>query len=84
MRRECISEETLMDYIEGRLSEKERSKTEQHLAGCDICLEELSVAGKMIRDDCVFDSTRAELDVLWDTTSNPRNLLTPSEYAQQR
>jgi hypothetical protein len=62
MRRECIGEETLMDYIEGRLSEKARSKIEQHLSGCDICLEELSVAGKMIRDHCLFDSTSAELD----------------------
>lgn len=49
MRTKCIREEVLMDYLEGRLSEKERSKSERHLANCDTCLEEVVVAGEMIR-----------------------------------
>lgn len=43
----CSKEELLMDYLEGRLSEGERSKVEQHLLACDTCLEELVIAEKL-------------------------------------
>jgi len=45
-RRRCTKEEVLVDYLEGHLSEGERLKVEQHLSGCDACLEELVIAGK--------------------------------------
>jgi hypothetical protein len=54
MRMRCVREEVLMDYLEGRLSEKERSKSERHIANCETCLEEVVVAGEMIRGNRHF------------------------------
>lgn len=45
MRTICPDEEMLADYIEGRLSDAEGSQIEEHLAGCEMCLEEF-VAGR--------------------------------------
>jgi hypothetical protein len=47
MGRRGTKEEVLVDYMEGRLSERERLKVEQHLSGCDSCVEELVIAGKL-------------------------------------
>ena len=44
MKATCPDEETLTDYLEGRLSEKERSQVETHLSECETCLEEIVVA----------------------------------------
>jgi len=46
MKTRCTQEEDLMDYLEGRLSEKDRLVIEQHLSVCDFCVEELVVAEK--------------------------------------
>jgi len=43
-----VKEERLLDYIEGRLSARERAKIERHLSKCDRCLEEVMVAGEMV------------------------------------
>jgi hypothetical protein len=48
MRRKCTTEEELMDYLEGRLSDKARARVERHLSECDLCLEELGVARKLL------------------------------------
>jgi hypothetical protein len=40
----CPDEERLADFLEGRLSDEERSQTEEHLAGCQACLEALVIA----------------------------------------
>ena len=52
MKKHCTKEELLVDYFEGRLSERERLKTEQHLSECDSCLGELVVAEKF--EDVTF------------------------------
>jgi hypothetical protein len=39
-----------MDYLEGRLSKRERRKVEAHLAGCDACLEDAVVMRKLVQD----------------------------------
>jgi hypothetical protein len=52
MKRHCTKEELLVDYLEGRLSERERLKTEQHLSECDSCVEELVIAEKF--EDVTF------------------------------
>ena len=49
MKRSIHDEEMLADYLEGRLSEKERSKMEQHLTECQTCLEDLIVTNDMVR-----------------------------------
>ncbi len=75
MRTKCIREEVLMDYLEGRLSEKERSKSERHLANCDTCLEEVVVAGEMIRG-----TRHLELDTANDSA---RRLYTRAGFAKR-
>jgi hypothetical protein len=47
MKTQCTKEECLMDYLEGRLSERERLRIEQHLSACDSCVEELVIAEKL-------------------------------------
>ena len=49
MKTPCPDEEILAGYLEKRLSGRERSEMEEHLAGCDICLQEVVVAGSVVR-----------------------------------
>ena len=55
MRTRCPDEERLADYLEGRLSEKERSHVEEHLAGCEICLGGLAVTSRLVQDRGRFE-----------------------------
>jgi len=55
MRTRCPDEEQLADYLEGRLSEKERSYMEKHLAGCEICLEGLAVITRLAQGRDQFE-----------------------------
>ena len=40
----CASEETLLEFIEGRLSPEAFEAVEQHLSQCDVCRELVAVA----------------------------------------
>jgi hypothetical protein len=57
MKKVCPDEELLADYLEGRLSDNERSKMEAHLSDCERCLDEFMVARNLVRGD-----DRSELD----------------------
>ena len=63
MRTKCIRDEILMDYLEDRLSHKERSRIERHLANCDTCLEEAAVTGEMIQGTRDFELDTVPEDV---------------------
>jgi len=45
----CLDEEQLAGYLEGSLPEVERDRVEQHLAGCEMCLQELVLSRNMIQ-----------------------------------
>ncbi len=45
MKMSCPDEERLVDYLESRLSEENRSQIEEHLSNCQICLDGRVVAG---------------------------------------
>ena len=45
------SEETLLDYIGGKLSDKERVKIEHHLRFCSDCITALSMAQNLPSDE---------------------------------
>jgi len=45
----CPVEERLAEYLEGRLSEEERSQMEEHLSDCQICLEGLVVTNSLLQ-----------------------------------
>jgi len=47
----CPTDEILADFLEGRLSEEEKSEMEAHLSDCDDCLEVLTVASSLLRGE---------------------------------
>jgi len=49
MKPSCPNEETLADYIEGRLDTAAARKIEQHLQVCDPCMEDFLTAGVVMR-----------------------------------
>lgn len=49
MRIRCPDEERLGEYLEGRLSEEDRSQMEEHLSDCQICLEALVITNSLVR-----------------------------------
>jgi hypothetical protein len=46
----CIKDETVADYLEGRLPEEERQAVEEHLSECDRCLEAVVSCTGLSRD----------------------------------
>ena len=48
MRNLCPNDEILMDFVEGRLSDRQRSKIEVHLADCDLCREQAGVCAELL------------------------------------
>jgi hypothetical protein len=59
MKRHCVDEETLMDFIEDRLPPRERRRIETHLCSCADCRERLSLAVELARDNGVDSSDAA-------------------------
>jgi hypothetical protein len=49
-KKSCPVEEIIADYLEGRLPAEDKEAMDAHLSECDLCLEELVIAGKAIRD----------------------------------
>ena len=49
-KKSCPDEEIIADYLEGRLSAEDKEAMDVHLSECQLCLEELVIAGKAIRD----------------------------------
>ena len=47
MKTMCLSDEYLTDYLEGRLSPKQRRQVEFHLSLCDQCLEYLNICRRI-------------------------------------
>jgi hypothetical protein len=78
----CPDEEMFVDYLEGRISNDERTGIEEHLSDCDTCLEEFIVAGNLERAEEGFQSdpvpagvTQAALHVINSQTLTPSGLL---------
>jgi hypothetical protein len=49
MKTACPEDEVIADYLEGRLSDKERFVTEQHFSSCSSCLERLVVTSSVLK-----------------------------------
>lgn len=56
MEAKCVREEALMDFLEGRLSDRQRRRVESHLASCDSCLEDMLVVRSLIREPALADT----------------------------
>lgn len=48
MKTRCIDEETLGDFLEGRLAGEPLTATVEHLADCEQCLETLKIGGGLL------------------------------------
>ena len=59
MRNHCPTDEYLMDFVEGRLSDRQRHKIEVHLAACDLCREQVSVCAELVYGDVAADDVQA-------------------------
>jgi len=46
----CPDEEIIAGYLEGRLPPEDKEELDAHLSECELCLEELVIAGKALRD----------------------------------
>lgn len=46
----CLSEVELNDYLNGALKDGRKSQIEEHLAGCNACLEKVIFAYQAVRD----------------------------------
>jgi hypothetical protein len=49
-KKSCPDEEMIADYLGGRLPDGDKEAMDAHLSECELCLEELVIAGKAIRD----------------------------------
>ena len=47
----CPNEEKLADYLEGRLSNNEKTGIEDHISECEICLEELVTLKTLLHEE---------------------------------
>ncbi|MBW2027847.1 MAG: zf-HC2 domain-containing protein [Deltaproteobacteria bacterium] len=49
LRETCPEEENLADYLEGRLSQEAKDHIEEHLAACELCFHEFTVAREILK-----------------------------------
>jgi len=55
----CPDNETLMDFTEGRLSGRQRSRIENHLADCALCREQVTVCADLLYGDFAGEEVQA-------------------------
>ena len=55
MERLCPDEEMLADYLEGRLSDDEKSRLEKHVSQCDQCLEDMMISKNLVNETYQFE-----------------------------
>lgn len=59
MRNRCPDEETLMDFVEGRLPERQRARMQSHLSICDPCREQAAVCAALVYGSQPIDDAQA-------------------------
>ncbi|MGA1869863.1 MAG: sigma-70 family RNA polymerase sigma factor [bacterium] len=58
MKKECIGEEKLIDYLKERLSDKERAEVKDHLSHCNKCVDALIMTKRIISDEHLPDAVQ--------------------------
>ncbi len=61
---ECISDEMMAAYVDGRLEPAERRSIETHLVGCNRCLEELTLLKQVADQETSLAGVRIPAAVL--------------------
>jgi len=83
-KRDHIRPETLSEYLDGRLSQREHSKVERHLEGCSLCARELrsiQYTVGLLRRAPVASSRRSFTMAGEPLTTPPRHLLKAPAWA---
>jgi len=57
---ECLSEQTLFDYIDNKLSAEQRFAVEKHLIDCELCSDALEGLS-LLKDRTIIDSIKKEV-----------------------
>jgi hypothetical protein len=65
----CVSTEMMMDYLDGKLSEKEKNKVEVHIASCEMCRDEFEGLS-LLEDKSKLAAIIIELDQKVDDRLN--------------
>ena len=89
MYKNCLKKEEIVDYLEDRLTDDDRTKAELHLSKCDACLEELMVFTGIVRsgDLDTFDPvpeevTQAAIDSIQVVENDPFSVKVSRAFKQ--
>src|SRR5438552_7242313 len=71
---QCLTEETLTDYLEGGLDPAIRAASEVHLIGCDACRSKLGFYMRLLNEEISAEETAAieSLTADWEKKSKER------------
>lgn len=67
MKRICIDDETIADYLEGRVKPHTREQVERHLCDCAECRELVMTGALMLHDDASIPVDTVPTAVIQDT-----------------
>lgn len=62
--RACPDEEHLASYVDNLLNAKDRKAVEEHLAGCDLCLEQVILCSEVKKEQESIDFKARTVDVV--------------------
>lgn len=73
---QCLTEETLTDYLEGGLDPAVKAASEVHLLGCDDCRQRLAFFMKLLSDEVSQEEASAleSIQEQWDSRKFGRKL----------
>lgn len=60
----CPGPEAVAAYIEGHVNRRQRDELEAHLAGCDLCLEEVVRCSEPYREPAVAPAPQSPVDIV--------------------
>jgi anti-sigma factor RsiW len=73
----CPNDETLVDFLEGRLSEAQRGPVEEHLAACGPCREQVAVCAELMEGEAENERVTAPQALTQKTIDRVRDLTRP-------
>ncbi|HPI45433.1 MAG TPA: zf-HC2 domain-containing protein [Tenuifilaceae bacterium] len=67
----CIRQDALLEYLQGKLSGKERNLVEKHLLECEMCSDELEGLTNLLEPERIVE-IETELNSMVDQRTMPR------------
>jgi hypothetical protein len=66
----CPDEEHLASYVDGLLDSKIRKAVEEHLVGCDLCLEQVMLCSEIKKEQSSIDFKTRTVDIVLSFLNN--------------